>query len=158
MRIRPYCFQGLCFHLCIFVLHLYTFYQYTYLLFFSDLSTVVRFLSIVFANSDLGLMLLMLANANWVFEGRGGVFISSIAYSVSSSCILMVYGGLSLSLCVLVTCIDLGWLILFIGNLSLSVDDLDQYFRVTSSLLSFSGGRLHSTSRTFAWSCFVCSR
>ena len=110
-----------------FVLHRYTFYQYTY--FFSDLSTVVRFLSIVFANSDLELMLLMLAIANWVFKG-GGV-ISSIAYSVRSSCILMVYGGLSLSLCFLVTCIDLGWLILFIGNLSLSADALAQYFRAT---------------------------
>ena len=68
----------------------------------------------------------MLAIANWVFEG--GV-ISSIAYSVRSSCILMVDGGLSLSLCFLVTCIDLGWLILFIGNLSLSADDLAEYFR-----------------------------
>ena len=77
MRIPPYCFQGLCFYLRIFVLHLYTFYQYTYLLlvFLSDLSTVVSFLSIYFANSDLGLMVLMLANS--VFEGVGFLFLPS---------------------------------------------------------------------------------
>ena len=59
----------------------------------------------------------------------------------------MMYDGLSLSLCFLVTYIESGWIILFIGNLSLSDDDLVQYCIVTSSLLSFSGGRLHSTSR-----------
>ena len=40
----------------------------------------------------------------------------------------------------LVAYIDLGWIILFIGNLYLSADDLVQYCIVTTSLLSFSGG------------------
>ena len=95
MRIRPFCFRvfaAICVYLyCIFIPSINILICY-----FSDLSTVVTFLSIVFANYDFGLMLHMLAIAYWVFEG--GV-ISSIAYSVRSSCILMVYGGLSMSLC-----------------------------------------------------------
>ena len=60
----------------------------------------------------------------------------------------MMYDCLSLSLCFFgYIYIESGWIILFIGNLSLSADDLAQYFIVTYSLLSFSGGWLHSTSR-----------
>ena len=64
-------FAPICVYLyCIFIPPDKIFICYLY---YSDLSTVVSFLSIVFANSDLGLMVFMLAN--WVFGWVGFLFL-----------------------------------------------------------------------------------
>ena len=61
-------------YICIASLYLLSIYLFVVGFFFlSDLSTVVSFLSIYFANSDLGLMVLILANS--VFEGVGFLFL-----------------------------------------------------------------------------------
>ena len=63
-----------------------------YPLFFQIFLLLLIFYLLFFGNSDLGFMLFIIAK--WVLEG----VIFSIAYSVKSYCVLMVYGALSLSL------------------------------------------------------------
>ena len=74
-------------YICIVPLYLLSKYL---LVNFSDFSIVGVFLSIVFASSDLGLMLFILASC--VLLG-GWVFIFPIVCSCNRSCILITYGG-----------------------------------------------------------------
>ena len=90
---------------------------------FSDFSIVVDFLSIVF------LVILILVYALYVsyFSVRGGLGVLFLPVRILLK-VIYSYGAwwYIFKLIFSVTCIDLGWIILFIGNLSLSADDLAQ--------------------------------